>query len=392
MVQIVPKVRGDKVIWGIVIILSLFSVLAVYSSTTTLAYRFKQGNTEYYLLKHIGILIFGFVLMYAAHKIKYVYYAKISMLAVIIAAPLLLYTLIFGEVRNDAARWTTLPGVNIMFQPSDLAKLALIMFVARMLAKKQENIKDLKNAFIPILLPVLVICGLILPANLSTAAILFVTCIVLMFIGGVKFRYLLALAGIGIASLALFIAFLMVSPKKSSGRLGTWQNRIEHFGGGGDSDENFQVDQAKIAIANGGFLGKLPGNSMQKNFLPNPFNDFIFAIIVEEYGVAGAVTILLMYLILLYRGIRIAIKAPGHFGALLAIGVTISLIIQAFANMAVAVHLVPVTGQPLPLVSMGGTSIWFTSIAIGIILSVSKEMDEVKVETDVTTDLEHAAV
>ena len=391
MVQIVPKIRGDKVIWGIVIILSLFSVLAVYSSTTTLAYRFKQGNTEYYLLKHIGILIFGFVLMYAAHKIKYVYYSKLSLIAVLFAAPLLLYTLVFGEVRNDAARWTTLPGVNIMFQPSDLAKLALIMFVASMLAKKHDNIKDLKSAFIPILLPVLVICGLILPANLSTAAILFVTCIVLMFIGGVKFRYLLALSGIGIAALALFIAFLVVSPK-SSGRLGTWQNRIEHFGGGGDSDENFQVEQAKIAIANGGFVGKLPGNSMQKNFLPNPFNDFIYAIITEEYGFAGAFLILLMYMILLFRGIRIAIKAPGHFGALLAIGVTLSLIIQAFANMAVAVHLVPVTGQPLPLVSMGGTSIWFTSIAIGIILSVSKEMDENEEQLTETTETKDAAV
>jgi len=389
MIQIVPKISGDKVIWGVVIILSAFSVLAVYSSTTTLAYRFEHGNTEHYLFRHLGLLLFGLIMMYVAHKIKYVYYARISMLFIIIAAPLLLYTLVFGEVRNEAARWTTLPGTNIAFQPSDLAKLALIMFVARMLAKKQDNIKDLKSAFIPILLPVLIICGLIMPANLSTAAILFVTCIVLMFIGGVKFRYLLTLAGIGIAALALFITFLVLSPK-SSGRLGTWQNRIENFGGGGDSDENFQVEQAKIAIANGGLLGKLPGNSMQKNFLPNPFNDFIFAIIIEEYGFLGALIIPLMYLILLYRGIRIAIKAPGNFGALLAIGVTISLVFQAFANMAVAVNLVPVTGQPLPLVSMGGTSIWFTSIAIGIILSVSKEMDEVEKPTEETTVLEHA--
>jgi cell division protein FtsW len=327
--------------------------------------------------------------MYAAHKIKYVYYAKISMIAILIAAPLLFYTLVFGEVRNEAARWTTLPGVNIMFQPSDLAKLALIMFVARMLAKKQDIIKDFKGAFLPILLPILIICGLIMPANLSTAAILFVTCIVLMFIGGVKFRYLLALAGIGIVLLAFFIAFLMFSPK-SSGRLGTWQNRIENFAGGGDTDENFQVEQAKIAIANGGVVGRFPGNSMQKNFLPNPFNDFIYAIIIEEYGAIGAITILLMYLILLYRGIRIAYKAPGNFGALLAIGVTISLIIQAFANMAVAVHLVPVTGQPLPLVSMGGTSIWFTSIAIGIILSVSKELDESETIKEESTTIQHA--
>lgn len=391
MIQIVPKIRGDKVIWGVVIILSLFSVLAVYSSTTTLAYRTRHGDTEFYLIKHIGLLLFGFVLMYAAHKIKYVYYAKISMLAILIAAPLLLYTLVFGEVRNEAARWTTLPGINVMFQPSDLAKLVLIMFVARMLAKKQENIKDLKSAFIPILLPVLIICGLILPANLSTAAILFVTCIILMFIGGVKFRYILALAGIGIAALALFITFLVVSPK-SSGRLGTWQNRIENFGGRGDNDENFQVEQAKIAIANGGIIRLAPGKSMQTNFLPNPFNDFIFAIIIEEYGALGAGIIILMYLILLYRGIRIAIKAPGNFGALLAIGVTMSLVIQAFANMAVAVHLVPVTGQPLPLVSMGGTSIWFTSIAIGIILSVSKEMDEIEPPKDESTEQEYATV
>ncbi|MFA5973888.1 MAG: FtsW/RodA/SpoVE family cell cycle protein [Lentimicrobiaceae bacterium] len=391
MIQIVPKIRGDKVIWGVVIILSVFSILAVYSSTTTLAYRTRHGDTEYYLMKHLGLLLFGFILMYAAHKVKYVYYARISMLAVLVAAPLLLYTLIFGEVRNEAARWTTLPVINVMFQPSDLAKLALIMFVAFMLAKKQGNIKDFKGSFIPILLPVIIICGLILPANLSTAAILFATCIVLMFIGGVKFKYLLALAGIGITALALFLTFLLVSPK-SSGRLGTWQNRIEHFGGKGSSDENFQVEQSKIAIANGGLVGKFPGNSMQKNFLPNPFNDFIFAIIIEEYGAIGAIIIILMYLILLYRGIRIAIKAPGNFGALLAIGVTISLVIQAFANMAVAVHLVPVTGQPLPLVSMGGTSIWFTSIAIGIILSVSKEMDEAEETTRETTELEHAEV
>jgi len=385
MVQIAPKIRGDRVIWGVVIILSAFSVLAVYSSTTTLAYRFQQGFTEFYLVKHLSILILGLALMYIAHKIKYVYYSRISMYAIIVAAPYLLYTLFLGEVRNEAARWATLPGINIMFQPSDLAKLALIMFVASMLAKKQENIRDLKSAFLPTLVPILVICGLILPANLSTAAILFTTCMILMFIGGIKFRYLLSLAGIGIAGLALFVVFLMVSPK-SSGRIGTWQQRIETFRGGGDSDDNFQSEQSKIAIASGGVIGKMPGNSMQKNFLPNPFNDFIFSIIIEEYGVIGAIIIVLMYLILLYRGIRIAIKAPGNFGALLAIGVTLSLVIQAFANMAVAVNLVPVTGQPLPLVSMGGTSIWFTSIAIGIILSVSKEIEQ----NEELNELEHA--
>jgi cell division protein FtsW len=373
MTRILQNIKGDKVIWGVVIILTVFSILAVYSSTTTLAYRFKQGNTEYYLMKHLSILVFGFLLMFLAHKIKYVYYARISQLAIILSVPLLLYTLLFGASINEASRWTTLPGINIMFQPSDFAKLALIMFVARMLAKRQENIKDFKSAFIPILTPILLICGLILPANFSTAALLFVTCIVLMFIGRVNLRYIAAMIGIGAVILTLFLSFLYFSPK-SSGRLGTWQNRIEHFVNG-DSEENYQVEQAKIAIADGGVVGKLPGRSMQKNFLPNPFNDFIYAIIVEEYGIIGAVIILLMYLILLYRGIRIVSKSPGNYGAFLAIGVTFSLVFQAMINMAVAVNLLPVTGQPLPLVSMGGTSIWFTSIAIGIILSVSREQE-----------------
>ena len=380
MLQILPKIKGDKVIWGVVIILSVFSVLAVYSSTTTLAYRFKQGNTEYYLIKHLSILVLGFFLMYAAHKIKYVYYARISQLAVILCIPLLLYTLVFGASINEASRWTTLPGVNIMFQPSDFAKLALIMFVARMLAKKQENIKEFNNAFIPIISPILIICFLILPANFSTAAILFVTCVVLMFIGRVNLKYLFGMAGVGAILLILFLAFLFITPK-SSGRLGTWQNRIEHFSNG-NSDENFQVEQAKIAIARGGVVGQLPGNSTQKNFLPNPFNDFIYAIIVEEYGLIGAVIVLLMYLILLYRGILIVSKSPGNYGAFLAIGVTFSLVFKAMINMAVAVNLLPVTGQPLPLVSMGGTSIWFTSIALGIILSVSKELESNNPETE----------
>lgn len=380
MPGLLKNIKGDKVIWGVVIILTVFSILAVYSSTTTLAYRFKQGNTEYYLMKHLSILVFGFVLMYLAHKVKYIYYARISQLAIIVSVPLLLYTLLFGASINEASRWTTLPGINIMFQPSDFAKLALIMFVARLLAKRQENIKDFKSAFLPILTPILLICGLILPANFSTAALLFVTCIVLMFIGRVNLRYIAAMIGIGAVVLTIFLSFLYFSPK-SSGRLGTWQNRIEHFVNG-DSEENYQVEQAKIAISNGGLVGKLPGNSIQKNFLPNPFNDFIYAIITEEYGIMGAVIVLLMYMILLYRGIRIVSKSPGNYGAFLAIGVTFSLVFQAMINMAVAVNLLPVTGQPLPLVSMGGTSIWFTSVAIGIILSVSKEQESGEIQNE----------
>ncbi len=374
MKNFLTNIKGDKVIWGVVIILTVFSLLAVYSSTTTLAFRFKQGNTEYYFLKHIFIMLFGFGLMYAAHKIKYSYYSKISIIAIAIAIPLLFYTLVFGENINEASRWTTIPGINIMFQPSDFAKLALIMFVARMLAVKHDKIKTLKEGYLPIIGGIIFVCGLILPANFSTAALLFATCLVLMFIAGVRMKHIFATLGIGFVALALFVTFLMVSPH-SKGRLGTWQTRIENFRGGGDKDENFQVEQSKIAIANGGVIGKMPGNSIQKNFLPNPFNDFIYSIIIEEYGLIGGGIVLLMYLILLFRGVRIAVKAPGNYGAFLAIGVAFSLVFQAMINMAVAVNLLPVTGQPLPLVSMGGTSIWFTSIALGIILSVSKELE-----------------
>lgn len=373
MARFNPKIGGDRIIWAVVILLTFFSILAVYSSTTTLAYKVMHGNTEFYLMKHLGILIFAFILMYIAHKINYIYYSRLSQLALIISIPLLLYTLLFGISINDASRWTTLPGVNLTFQSSDVAKLALIMFLARLLAKRQENIKDLKTGFLPVILPVLVVCALILPANFSTAAMLFVTSVVLMFIGRAPLKYIFALVGIGVVFLSIFVTILIVSPKVE-GRVGVWQDRIEHFGSG-DSDDNFQVEQAKIAIARGGVLGKLPGNSIQKNFLPNPFNDFIYAIIIEEYGLWGGVLILLLYLILLYRGIMILKKAPKNFGALLAIGVTFSLVFQAFINIAVAVNLVPVTGQPLPLVSMGGTSIWFTSIAIGIILSVSRDIE-----------------
>ena len=361
--------KGDRTIWIIVIILSIFSVLAVYSSTGTLAYRYQQGNTEYYLLKHLAILVAGLILMYLAHNIKYTYYSRVSQILIWIAVPLLMITLIMGTTLNQAPRWLTLPVVGITFQTSDLAKLALIMFVARLLSKKQSQIKDFRSAFLPIIFPVLLVCGLILPANLSTAAVLFMTCICLMFIGRVKLRYLFALMGIGILGLGLMIGLLMLTPHQ--GRLVTWKHRIENYISG-DQEGNYQVEQSKIAIARGGWIGVGPGNSTQRNFLPHPYSDFIFAIIIEEYGLLGAVLIILLYLILLFRTIRIVSRSPGAFGTLLAMGCCFSLVFQAMINMAVAVNLFPVTGLALPLVSMGGTSILFTSIALGIILSVSK--------------------
>ena len=363
--------KGDRTIWIVVIILSIFSVLAVYSSTGTLAYKYQQGNTEYYVLKHFAILFAGLFLMFFTHNVKYTYYSRIAQILIWIAIPLLVITLAMGISLNSAVRWLELPGIGITFQTSDLAKLALIMFVARLLSKKQSQIKDLKSAFLPIIFPVVLVCGLILPADLSTAAVLFMTSICLMFIGRVKLTYLFSLFGIGIAGLGLMI--LMLQFTESKGRWETWKNRVEHFVSG-ESEGNYQVQQSKIAIARGGWIGVGPGNSTQRNFLPHPYSDFIFAIIIEEYGLVGAVVIILLYLILLFRTIRIVARSPGAFGTLLAMGCCFSLVFQAMINMAVAVNLFPVTGLALPLVSMGGTSILFTSVALGIILSVSKSV------------------
>ena len=365
--------KGDRIIWLTVMLLSILSLLAVYSSTGTLAYKYQSGNTEYYLFKHLFILIFGFVLMYLAHLVKYTAYARVSKIAIIIALPLLLLTLAMGTNLNEASRWLTLPIVNLSFQTSDLAKLALIMFVARALSKKQENIKDFKSAFLPIMLPVLATCGLILPANFSTAAVLFCTCVILMVIGRIRIKYILSLMGIGLVALALFIGVAKLL--NYEGRIDTWQKRIETFVND-DGSGNYQTQQAKIAIASGQLLGKGPGNSSQRNFLPHPYSDFIYAIIIEEYGLLVGALVVFLYLILFYRAIRIAQNSPRAFATFLAIGCAFSLTFQAMINMAVAVNLFPVTGQPLPMLSMGGTSIWFTSIAIGIILSVSRDYEK----------------
>lgn len=381
MFKAIRKIKGDKVIWAVVIILSVFSILAVYSSTGTLAYKKQGGNTEYYMLKHLIILLFGFLLMYVTHLIKFSYYSRISQIAIIVAGLLLVGTLIIGTQYNEASRWLTLPVINLTFQSSDLAKLALIMYVARLISKKQDQIKDFKSGFIPILLPIIIICGLIFPANLSTAAMLFITCLVLMFIGRVNLRYMVSMIGIFIAAMGILVMIIYNSP--GQGRLGTWHNRIESFVNSEGGEEEYQVEQAKIAVASGGLFGKMPGNSTQRNFLPHPYSDFIFAIIVEEYGLIGAATLVLLYLILLFRATRIVVKSPENFGAFMAIGLSFSLVFQAMVNMAVAVHILPVTGQPLPFVSMGGTSIWFTSISIGILLSISKEIETQGTKTEV---------
>lgn len=366
-------IKGDRIIWLVVFLLAILSVLAVYSSIVTLAYKYKGGDTLYYLIKHVIILVVGFGLMLAAHNLNYKYYSRISQIAIFISIPLLAVTLIFGANINDASRWLVIPVINQTFQTSDLAKLALIMYLARLLYKKQDNIQDFKSAFLPIMVPVLLVCGLILPANFSTAAMLFTTCLIIMFIGRVNIKYILSLIGLGLGSLMLLLLIAKAQPDLLP-RLDTWVSRIESFSEG-ESEGNYQADQAKIAIATGGALGKGPGGSTQRNFLPHPYSDFIYAIVIEEYGLLGGFSVIILYLILFYRGIKIAQKSEKTFGTFLAVGLSFSLVFQAMINMAVAVNLFPVTGQPLPLVSMGGTSIWFTCLAIGIILSVSRNSE-----------------
>jgi cell division protein FtsW len=360
--------KGDAVIWSVITALTIISLLAVYSSTGTLAYKTQHGNTAYYVLKHLTFMFLGFVIIFVTHRIPYKYYSRLSQLLLLLSIPLLALTLVFGAHRNDASRWLTLPGIGFSFQTSDFAKLAIIMYVARVLSLKQDVIKDFKKAFLPIIVPVGMVCALILPANFSTAAILFTACLVLMFVGRVNIKHIFALTGIGIVLLALFI-FLALSFHQE-GRILTWKSRVESFISG-DSEENFQVEQSKIAIATGGIIGKGPGNSVQRNFLPYPFSDFIYAIIIEEYGLVGGIIVLFFYLWLLFRAGIMVRKSDRTFPAFLAFGLTLLIVFQAMVNMAVAVNLFPVTGQTLPLVSMGGTSVLFSCFALGIILSVS---------------------
>jgi len=374
MNMLVGKIKGDKVIWMVVFLLTLLSFLAVYSSTGTLAYKYQGGNTTYYMIKHGIILASGLVLMYMAHLLKYTYYSRIFQIAFYVAVPLLIITLLYGLNLNEARRSLPLP-FHLSFETSDLAKITLIIYLARMLTKKQEEIKEFSKVLLYLMLPVFVVCGLILPANLSTAALLFVTSLVLMFIGRVKISYLLAIMGMTVLAMGFVLAILFMMPEGKQWRLETWKARVESFSDA-TKGENYQAEQSKIAVASGGLFGKMPGKSTQRNFLPHPYSDFIFAIIVEEYGLVGGIILVLLYLILLFRAVKIVTKVPRNFGAFLAIGVSFSLVFQAMINMAVSVNLLPVTGQPLPLVSMGGTSIWFTSLSIGILLSVSREVEE----------------
>ena len=389
MFELIKKyVKGDRIIWIVIITLSLISLLAVYSSTGTLAYTYQGGNTIYYFFKHAIFLFMGLLVIFITHLIPYKYYSWLSQVFLLITIPLLIFTLVMGTSYNQAARWVTIPGLGFTIQTSDFAKLALIMYIARVLSLKQDKVDNFKEAFVPIIVPVIIVCGLILPANFSTAAILFITSMILMFIGRIKFKFLALLTLTGIICLTIFIGTALLV--NSEGRIGTWKNRIENYISG-DSEGNYQVEQAKIAITNGGVFGKGPGNSMQRNYLPHPYSDFIYAIIIEEYGILGGILVLFLYLYLLFRAGVIVRKSIRSFPAFLAIGLSISLVFQAMVNMGVAVNLFPVTGQTLPLVSMGGTSMLFTSIALGIILSISRsnQLQEERERMEENEDIEN---
>jgi cell division protein FtsW len=371
--------RGDPWIWVIVISLSLIGILAVYSSTGTLAFSKQGGNTEFYFLKHTGYLLIGFGFMYMCHLLNYLYFARLSQLLVWISILLLVVTLFVGSEVNNATRVLPIPGLGITFQTSDMAKLFLIMYIARYLSKNQEDIDSLK-VFRNILAVILIVVVLIAPENLSTALVVFFTCCLLLFIGRINFKYLTMLAVSGAVLISLLVVILMNInvENMSNSRIPTWKKRIETFMGKDQGESNYQQTQSKIAVASGGFLGKGPGNSIQRNYLPHPYSDFIYAIIVEEYGLFGGALIVGLFLLLLFRCLKIVVESPRAFGALLSLGLCFSMSFQAFVNMGVAVGILPVTGLTIPLVSMGGTSLVFNSIAFGVILSVSRTIEEEK--------------
>jgi len=387
------KTQGDKVIWAMVLLLALVSMLVVYSSTGLLAYRLNKGNTELYLFKQIVFIGIGVAIIYFSHRVNYTLYSRAARLLFLLSIPLLIYTLFFGVTLNEGSRWIRLPLINLTFQTSDLAKLALFMYLSRMLSKKQDVIKDFRKGFLPVIIPVGIICMLIAPANLSTALLIGATSLLLMFIGRINIKHILLTIGIAMIPLVMLVALSAAYYDKEagkskelpaileSGRVSTWIKRVQNFVYDSkqiDKDENYQVNQAKIAIAKGGLFGLGPGNSEQRNFLPHPYSDFIYAIIIEEYGLIGGAFVLFIYLVFLFRCIRIFRKCPYAFGVFLALGLSFTLVIQALINMAVTVNLFPVTGVTLPLVSMGGSSFLFTCFAIGIILSVARNVEQME--------------
>ncbi len=402
---LLKKTSGDKVIWASVFLLVLVSLLVVYSATGSLAYKMYKGNTEVYLFKQIVFIIVGFLIIYFAHKVNYTLYSRVAKVLFLFSIPLLLYTLLFGVTLNEGSRWIRLPLINLTMQTSDLAKLALFMFLARLLSRKQPRIKDFKKGFLPVMLPVALTCLLIAPANLSTSLLLGASCMLLLFIGRVRSKHLLLTVFVAMIPVALLVMTAVIKHQSADSdtaetkektskvfaRVDTWVSRVEKFIYGSKDatdDDHYQVNQAKIAIARGGFIGKGPGNGEARNFLPQAYNDYIYATLIEEYGLLGGGFILFIYLVFLYRSIRLFKKCPYAFGAFLAVGLSFTLVLQALANMAVNVNIFPVTGVTLPLVSMGGSSFLFTCLSIGIILSVARNVEQLEAPAQIAEEQE----
>ena len=390
--NLVSKTKGDRVIWGIVVILTLVSLLVVYSSTGSLAYKYSKSN-ESYLFKQFAFIIIGLLVIYFAHRVNYTIYARVAKILFLISIPLMFYTTFFGEEINKGSRWIKLPVINMTLQTSDMAKLALFMYLSLQLSRKQNVIKDFKKGFLPIITPVIIICALIAPANLSTALLVGATSFMLMFIGRANAKHMLLSIAIALIPVIFLFTLAVTNYDKAAnkakelpaifdaGRVKTWVSRIQTFVYSSKNDETektYQINQAKIAIANGGWLGRGPGNSEARNFLPHSYSDFIYAIIIEEYGFFGAAFMVFIYLLFLYRCIRLYRKCPFAFGAFLALALSFTLVIQAMANMGVAVNAFPNTGVTLPLVSMGGSSFLFTCLSIGIILSVARNVEQLE--------------
>lgn len=372
--------KGDRVLWGVVTLLATFSFLPVFSASTNLSYVVGVGTPIGYLIKHLIIVVFGFMIMFLVHKIPYMYFKGISILSLPIVFLLLIYTASQGTViaGANASRWIRIPFIGLSFQTSTLAFVSLMAYVAYYLSKYEKNQQTFLRSLLLLWLPIFTFVGLILPSNFSTAALLFLMAFVLAFLGQHPLRYLGALLSCGLVGLTMFVLVVKAFPDAIPNRVDTWMNRIENFNTGGETAGNYQIERAKIAIATGGVFGVGAGKSVMKNFLPQSSSDFIYAIIIEEYGLFGGCSLLFLYLILLFRIVVVAHKTTDSFGKLLAIGMGFPIVFQAFINIGVALQVLPVTGQTLPLISSGGTSAWMTCIALGIILSVSVNLQQPK--------------
>lgn len=381
MNNFINNLKGDKGIWALVFLLALISFMPVYSASTNLVYVIGKGSTLGYLVKHLGHLFLGFCIIYFVHKMPYHYTKALSMLLMPLVVVLLIYTMFQGTTIGgaNASRWISIPFIGLSFQTSSLASIVLMVYVAKYLAKIKEKEFTFKSSLIELWMPVFLVLILILPSNFSTTALIFAMVCMLVFIGQYPIKYLATIIGSGILVLVLFVSAAKAFPEQMSNtRVKTWEARIDRYLSSDQTDEdNYQIDKAKIAIASGRIYGLGPGKSVQKNFLPQSSSDFIYAIIVEEYGLIGGLGILFVYMLLFFRFIVCAHKASSFYGKLLIIGLGFPIIFQALINMGVAVELLPVTGQTLPLISSGGTSIWMTCAAIGVILSVSKKDEEV---------------